>query len=328
MRPFEHVDATSVSDAIALLKAEPDGTIIAGGTDLLDLMKDGLASPRVLINVKTIDGLDRIEADAAGHLIIGPITTLARLAEDARVRQDFLLLSEAISVTASPQLRNMATVAGNVCQRPRCWYYRGTFDCFLKGGNSCLAVGGRSRDSGIFGAAECAAVNPSDLAPALLALGASVVIENAKRRREVPLESFFTAPQKDRPGFTVLGRDEMIVEVKVPKQPVGSRGIYLKAMERKTWSFAQASAAIQLSRAEARVTDVRIILGGVAPVPWRASAAEDVLRGKVPTGELIERVAATATDGAHPLGQNGYKVKLAKALVKRGLAMLVDNSRS
>ena len=319
MRPFEHIDATSVEDAVSLLRSEPDSAMIAGGTDLLGLMKDRLVNPRLLINVKKISGLGDIEATSNGGLKVGALATLAALGESQVVRSGYPIITDAVRVMASPQLRNVATVSGNLCQRPRCWYYRGSFECFMNGAKRCLALDGHNRDAGIFGGEKCYAVNPSDLVPPLVALGASVSIRKGEGREKLPLEDFFIAPRKGRPWLNVLDHDCMIVDILVPKQPEGARGVYLKTMERKAWSFALASVAVQLSRAGEAVSDVRIVLGGVAPVPWRARAAEDVVRGKVPDPVLIESAAAAAVAGAHPLSENGYKVSLVRELVRRGL---------
>mgnify|MGYP005856450751 CR=1 FL=1 len=323
MRPFEHIDAASVEEVLSLLQSEPDSAILAGGTDLLVLMKNRIVNPTLLINVKKIGGLDRIEVDGTNGLAIGSLATMTRVGEEPFVRRQLPILAEAIGAAASPQLRNVATIAGNLCQRPRCHYYRESFDCFLSGKGGCHAPSGRDRDAGVFGDGECHAVNPSDLAPPLVALGASAVVQDSKGRRRVSLEDFFIAPKDGLLKLNNLGHDEMIVEIRIPRQPEHSRGMYLKAMERKTWSFAQASAAIQVSLADARVADVRIVLGGVAAVPWRARAAEDVLRGNTPTAKLVESASDAAVRGARPLGSNGYKVKLARALVKRGLSTLL-----
>lgn len=325
MRRFEHVDAASVEEVLSLLEAEPGSAILAGGTDLLVLMKNRIVSPTLLINVKKIGELDRIDVDGTGGLAIGSLATMTRVGDEPFVWRQFPILAEAIGVAASPQLRNVATIGGNLCQRPRCHYYRQSFDCFLSGKGGCRAPSGRDRDAGIFGNGACYAVNPSDLAPPLVALGASAVVQSSKGRRRVSLEDFFVAPKDGLLKLNNLGHDEMIVEIRIPRQPEHSRGIYLKAMERKTWSFAQASAAIQVSVADARVAHVRIVLGGVAPVPWRARAAEDALRGKAPTAKLVESAADAAVEGARPLGGSGYKVKLAKALVKRGLSTLLGS---
>ncbi len=326
MRAFEYIDAISVEDAISLLQTEKDSKIIAGGIDLLVLMKNRLANPPLLINLKTISGLDRVEGDGKGGTIIGSLVTLTALGENQIVQRSLPILTEAIRVAASPQLRNVATIGGNLCQKPRCWYYHESFDCFLNGGKSCLTSNGQNRDAGIFGGAECYAVNPSDLAPALVALDASIVIQDAKGRRQIPLSDFFTVPKKDFLSQNILGHEEVIVEIRIPKQLEDSRGTYLKAMGRKAWSFAQASVAIQLSRDNAEINDVRIVLGAVAPIPWRAKGAEDILRGKAPTTELIGAAAAAAVQDANTAGSKSYKVMLVKELVRRGLAELLGVS--
>ncbi|MCL5958980.1 MAG: xanthine dehydrogenase family protein subunit M [Chloroflexi bacterium] len=323
MRAFEHIDATSVEDAVDLLRSEPDSAIIAGGTDLLDLMKNRLVNPSLLINVKTVGGLSGIEGDGASGLRVGSLATLTALGENPVVQKDFPILVDAIKVAASPQLRNMASVGGNICQRPRCWYYRESFDCFLRGAEACPAPGGQSRDAGLFGGAECYAVNPSDLAPALVALGASVVVQGEKGRVRIPVADFFVAPKRNLLSQNILRHDEMIVEVSVPQQPHRARGRYLKAMERKTWSFAQASVAIQLSQADGAVTHARIVLGGMAPVPWRATAAENMLRANRPSAELIQAAADAAVQGAEATGSSVWKVKLVRELVRRGLQSVV-----
>jgi xanthine dehydrogenase YagS FAD-binding subunit len=331
MRPFEHVDATSLDEAVSLLQSEPGSALIAGGTDILVLMKEGLLAPHLLINIKKTNGLDQIQERQQGGLGVGALVTMSQLTESQYIRDRYHILVQAMHVAASPQLRNVATVAGNLCQHSRCWYYRSSIDCFLKGGESCHVRDGLSQDASVFGADVCYAVNPSDLVPVLAALDASVILYGPTGRRELNVSDFFVSrPLSTAAGvasLNSLAADEMIVEIILPPTQPISAGVYLKAMERKTWCFAQASVAIQISRDQESISDIRIVLGSVAPVPWRATAAEDALRARALTPDLIELASSAAVSSAQPLAQNAYKIDLIRALVKKGLLMLYQQDR-
>ncbi len=321
MRSFEHVDANTVEAAVELL--EPGARIIAGGTDLLTEMKAKIVSPSRLVNLKTVRNLDLIEFSASGGLKLGSLATLDSIERHPVIREKFPVLSQAASLAASPQIRNAGTLGGNLCQDNRCWYYRGPFNCLLKGGEKCYAKHGENRNHAIFGGDPCWAVNPSDLAPALVALDAVVSVHGADGRRTIPIDEFFSIPGRVANKMNVLESHEIITDVFVPKHPLRSRGTYLKAMDRKVWSFALASVAVQVSFKDGgAVNQSRIVLGSAAPIPWRARQAETALQGKRLTYETIAKAVEASVNEARPLSQNAYKVTLCKGLVRKALREL------
>jgi xanthine dehydrogenase YagS FAD-binding subunit len=322
MRSFEHVNASDIQTAIALLR-EPHTEAIAGGTDLLGELKARLRSPKRLVNIKTLSELHEIGYSPQMGLRIGALVTLAQIEQHPAIRERFSLLAQAASSAATPQLRNMGTVGGNICQKPRCWYYRNKlFHCWLKGGDTCFAEDGENKYHAILGADRCHAVHPSDLAPALMALDATIRVVGPDLDGEISLAELYTKPTESHRQMTILGPGELITEIRVPTPKGDSRGVYLKAMERQSWSFALVSVAAHLRREGDHIADARIVLGGVAAIPWRAKDSEKILIGRRFSEELAERAAEAAVAGAQPLRYNAYKVKLAQALVKRALGVL------
>ncbi len=323
MRSFEHVNAPNIKTAIALL-SEPATEAIAGGTDLLGELKARLRSPQRLVDLKTLTKLREIHYSPKAGLRLGALVTLAEIERHPVIRERFSMLAQAAASAATPQLRNMGTIGGNLCQKPRCWYYRNKlFKCWLKGGDRCLAEDGENTYHAILGADRCHAVHPSDLAPALIALGATVRVVGPDLEGEIALEELYTKPTESRRQMTILGPGELIVEIRVPvPKKKNARGVYLKAMERQSWSFALVSVAAQLSFEGERITDARLVLGSVAAIPWRAKDSEKILVGQKFSEELAERAAEAAVAGAQPLRDNAYKVPLARGLVKRALESL------
>jgi xanthine dehydrogenase YagS FAD-binding subunit len=322
MRSFEHVNASDIQTAIALLR-EPHTEAIAGGTDLLGELKARLRSPKRLVNIKTLSELHEIGYSPQMGLRIGALVTLAQIEQHPAIRERFSLLAQAASSAATPQLRNMGTVGGNLCQKPRCWYYRNKlFHCWLKGGEKCFAEDGENKYHAILGADRCHAVHPSDLAPALMALDATIRVVGPDLDGEISLAELYTKPTESHRQMTILGPGELIVEIRVPTPQQNSRGIYLKAMERQSWSFALVSVAAQLNFEGERIAAARLVLGGVAAIPWRAKDAENILRGQKFSEDLAERAAEAAVAGAQPLRDNVYKISLAKSLVKQALRAL------
>lgn len=326
MRPFEHVNAPDIKTAIALL-SEPATEALAGGTDLLGELKARLRSPKRLVNLKTLSKLGEISYSPRAGLKIGALVTLSQIERHRVIRERFSILAQAAASAATPQLRTMGTVGGNLCQKPRCWYYRNRlFPCWLKGGEKCFAEEGENKYHAILGADRCHAVHPSDLAPALIALDASVRVVGPDLDGEISLEELYTKPTASRRQMTILGPGELIAEVHVPTPKEGARGVYLKAMERGSWSFALVSVAAQLCCEGEHIADARLVLGGVAAIPWRAKDSERILLGQKFSEELAERAAAAAVAGAQPLRENEYKVPLAQGLVKRALGLLAHGS--
>ena len=326
MRPFDYASAQTVDDAIALLATEgADGAVrpLAGGTDLLPLIKADVWTPARLIDVKRVPELTDEVRDGADGLTLGALTTLAQLETHATVRERYAVLAEAAGLAATPQLRNMATVGGNLLQRPRCWYFRShLFQCWLKGGDECQAREGENQQHAIFDLSPCVAVHPSDLPTALLVLDAEVRLRGASGERTVPLADFFAPPTEDRRTETTLGQDELILSVQVPSPAPGTRSTYLKAMDRKVWAFALVGVAAVARVEGGTIREARLGLSGVANVPWRARDAEGLLAGARPSAELFERAADAALADAESLRDNGYKLPLARALIRRALASL------
>jgi xanthine dehydrogenase YagS FAD-binding subunit len=321
MKAFEHLSARTPQDALAAVAASDRAaaTFIAGGTDLLPLMKDGLLSPAQLVDLKPARDLRYLRVEADSALRIGALTTLAELERDAEVARRLPILVEAVRDAATPQLRAMATVGGNLLQRNRCWYFRGPHSCWLKGGSECFAREGENKYHAIFSQGPCAAVHPSDLAPALVTLEAMVVVAGPRGERHVPVAELLAPPTDNHRIEHRLAADELIVEIRVPAQPEGARGTYLKAMDRQAWAFALVSAAARVTLREGRVERARLALGGVANVPWCVPEAEALLEGQPLTPELAARAAARLLEGATPLGHNRYKLPMARELARRAL---------
>lgn len=324
MNNFEHVAVSSVQDALGQLNAQAntaatDPRILAGGTDLLTLMKGGLLAPSRLIDLRPASALRGLRFEPDGTLHIGALTTLAQIEHSGELAQRLPLLPQAVREAATPHLRAMATVAGNLLQRPRCWYYRGAYPCWLKGGSECFARDGQNAHHAILGESPCVAVHPSDLAPALVALDADVLIESAAGTRTLSVADLYTPPTSDHRIEHQMQPGEVIVAVRVPPQPAGAGGSYHKMMERQGWAFALVSAAAQLSLRAGVVERVRLVLGGVAVMPWRAQAAESLLIGQPFSADLAAEAARVALRDAHPLAHNGYKQPMAQELARRAL---------
>jgi len=320
VKAFEHLNVTSVEDALAALGEDWQTRLIAGGTDLISLMKKGVASPSRLVNLKTAPELAAIDFTDENGLAVGALVTLDDLCRYPPVRQHYGVLREAISVAASPQLRNMATLGGNLCQTSRCWYYRNLFFCWLKGGDKCPAADGENSIHALFGGGPCYSAHPSDPAPALIALGAELTLYDSKgNSRSMQVESFYALPTDDRRRETVLQPNELLASIRVPPPPPEARGAYLKAMPRQVWAFPLVSVAVQGLWDGPMAREISIVLGGVAPIPWRAKQAEDVVRGQPVDGGVARRAGEAAVADAQPLQHNGYKVELVRTLVERAL---------
>jgi xanthine dehydrogenase YagS FAD-binding subunit len=323
MIPYRYGKASSLEQAAAFLAVNKTGiSILAGGTDLLGEIKEGTAAPSVVLDLAGIAGLAGIKKGPGG-LTIGAMTTLADLASDNDIERDYAVLHQAALSAASPQLRNRGTVGGNLCQRPRCWYYRdAAVVCSKKGGGKCFAENGRNSRHAIFGGGICWAVHPSDLAPALMVLDASAVLVSAKGERAVPLADFFTAPIVNVRRENVLAPDEIVKEINVPARRAGDKSAYVKFIERGAWDFAVVSAAVKATMSGQSMGGVRIVCGGVGTKPWRLVAAEDALRGARPDEAAGQKAAARSLVDARPLAENGSKVDLLKVIVGRAVAAL------
>lgn len=320
MRAFEHLNATSVEEALAAIGEDWQTRLVAGGTDLVPLMKKDVIAPSRLVNLKTASELANVDFSDEAGLTVGALATLDDVGRYPPVRRHYRVLAEAISVAASPQLRNMATLAGNLCQTSRCWYFRNIFFCWLKGGEKCYAADGENRIHAIFGGGPCYSAHPSDPAPALVALGAELTLYDGKGgSRSMPVESFYALPADDRRRETILRPNELVARIRVATPPQEARGVYLKAMARGAWAFPLASVAVQGVWDGPMAREISIVLGGVAPIPWRAKQAENVVRGQPVDGGVARRAGEAAVAGAQPLRDNGYKMELVRTLVERAL---------
>lgn len=318
MKKFDHINARSVDEAVSALKRY-DGRahLIAGGTDLLGKMKDMILPgyPWALINIKTIPGLDFIREETR-VLRIGALTRLADLAAHESVKRTYTALARAAGRTASPHLREMATLAGNICQDIRCWYYRSPgnrFPCLRKGGGRCYAIDGDNRYHSIFGGSVdqgCYAVHPSDTAPALIVLGAGI----KTTKRTIPAEDFF---QVGVAGTTVLDHDELVLEIEVPAPLDNTRSAFTKFALRKSIDFPIVNCAASLMVKDQKIEQARICLNAVHVKPYRPVAAEKALMGRPPGEKSADLAAGQAVAEARPLPHNSYMVPLARTLVKR-----------
>ncbi|HEX9494302.1 MAG TPA: xanthine dehydrogenase family protein subunit M, partial [Candidatus Limnocylindria bacterium] len=321
MKPFAYARPKAVTEALEL--ARGGATVMAGGTDLLGLMKDGIASPERIVDIRGLEPLRGWTRAKGKGLRIGALVTLAELEASAELAKLLPIIGEALRPAATLQLRGMGTVGGNLLQRNRCWYFRDeAYPCWLKGGVRCFAIDGDNRQHAIVGAEECVAVAPSDLAPALIACDATVSLSGSRGSRTVPLVDLFVTPHGRVRREHAITPDELITEVRVPENALARRGAFEKAMERKTWSFALVSVAVSAKVIGGVVRDARIVLGGVAPVPWRARDAEKLLEGRALDDSACQAAADAALERAEPLKDNGYKVPLARELVRRTLRRL------
>jgi xanthine dehydrogenase YagS FAD-binding subunit len=322
MKAFEYARPSSLEQARSLLAEKPRSVLKAGGIDLIDHMKEHLLEPSRVVDLRAVPGLDRIEAASDGGLRIGPLATLADVAGHPDVRRTHAALAEACAEAASPQIRNVATIGGNLLQRPRCWYYRlESYHCLKKGGTLCYTVNGENRYHVIFGGGPCYAVHPSNAAVALLAFDAELVLEGAQGRRTVAAADFFVEPAEDSLRENRLGDGEILVEIRVPSAP-GARSRYETARERAAFDWPLAAVAVVLRGGAEAVADPRIVLGAVAPVPWRVPRAEAAVAGQALTRAAADAAGEAATVGAAPLSDNGYKVALVRTLVRRALMAL------
>jgi xanthine dehydrogenase YagS FAD-binding subunit len=325
MRAFSNANPKDMREAVSLLShAHSQGrsaSIVGGGSDLLGMVKEHLVAPDVLVNLKAIRGLDQIEVQR-GELKIGGLITLDSLSRDQRIRKEYTVLAEAAEKVGTPQIRNAGTLAGNVCQRPWCWYFRNGFPCLKNGGKICFSASGENQFHAIFGGGPSYIVHPSDTAPALVALDAQFHIVGLSGERVVPASEFFQLPRVDAARENVLAKDEILAAIRLPAARPGVRSTYHKVLDREAWTHAVVSAAIVLEMDRQICRNARIVLAGVAPIPWRLEKVEAMLVGQRITPELAAQAGEAALEGAHPLAKNKYKVPLTKAVVKRTLLSL------
>ncbi len=323
MEKFSYVNATSLEQVTSLLSDSGWGEVmvIAGGTDLLGELKEYIETPKTLINLKTLPGMDSISADGSG-LKIGALATVADIAMYPEIQNHYTVLAQAAGSVATPQIRNVGTLGGNLCQRPRCWYYRDeTVDCLKKGGELCYAIEGLSKYHAILGGDPVYIVHPSDIAPALIALGASLKIVGPEGEKTMSVEEFFTLPATNPYRENVLEPNEIVVEVQVPHPKSNAKSFYLKAREKGAPDFALASVAGVFEMEGNTCQAASIVLGGVAPAPWRSTEAEAALTGKMITESVSMQAGEDAVKDAQPLNDNAYKVTLTRNLISRAAMM-------
>lgn len=327
MNRFAYERAHDPAHAFTLLAQQANAKWISGGTNLIDLMKIGVEHPAALVDVNALD-LREIAFDG-GALRIGAGARMSDVIKDARIARQFPVLVQALAAGASPQLRNMASIGGNLMQRTRCPYFRDPATPCNKRtpGEGCSAIGGLTRRQGILGTGEsCIAVHPSDLAVALLAADARIQVASAGEARTIPIEEFYVLPG-ERPDIeTLLRADELILAVTIPQNRLLRRSLYKKVRDRASYDFALVSAAVALEVEGDAVAEVRIALGGVAPVPWRAHRAEDALRGGAVSVEAFRLAASAELAQARGYGENDFKIPLATRLIVRALSELAGVS--
>jgi xanthine dehydrogenase YagS FAD-binding subunit len=298
--------------------AKPNTLLKAGGVDVLDRLKEGLDSPERIVSIAHVPGHDGIVVGSPTR--IGTLATLAKIAAHAEILKSYPALADAAGEAATPQIRHMATLGGNLCQKPRCWYYRSAeFDCRKKGGKDCFALEGENRFHAIFDTEICCCVNPSATGVALLAYGARLETISPRGKRTIPIEEFFTLPTRDVLRENVLGPGEIVETVVIPAPPAGARSVYKKLKEKESFDWPLVEACVHVTVDGGTIREARVVLGSVAPVPRRAQKAEAVLVGAKAGPEVARQAAEAAVDGATPLAQNAYKVRLARVMVERAL---------
>jgi xanthine dehydrogenase YagS FAD-binding subunit len=322
MHRFELARATSPSQARELIAEKAGSVYKAGGIDLVDHLKEHLVEPPRVVDLKTIPGLDKVTIAGDGSLRIGTLVTLAKVAAHPTIAKTHPALARACGSAASPQVRNVATIGGNVLQRPRCWYYRlESYKCVKKGGDVCFAVAGENRYHVLFGGGPAFPPHPSNAAVPLVAYGASFVLDGAKGPRTIPAGEFFVLPDKDPTRENVLEPGEVLLEIRVPSAS-GWRSAYHEVRERADFDWPLVDVAVALKVEGGVVTDARVVLGQVATIPWRSAPAEKALAGKRVGPESAEAAGKAAVEGASPMSDNGYKVDLVTTLVRRTVASL------
>jgi len=322
MPAFELFQPTSVEDTLALLDRHgSEAWIMAGGLDSFDWLKDRIKRPAVVVDLSGIEALTGIRPSADGGLEIGAMTTLTEVVRHPAVKEKFGILLEAAESAASPQIRNQGTIGGNVSQDTRCWYYRGGWDCYRAGGNICYAdtPTAINREHAIFDADRCVAVNPSDTAPALVALDAKMVIRSRAGERVVDAENYFIGPGTDITRMTILKPGDLLTAIRIPGAWAGAQFYFEKIRDRQVWDFPLVNIASAMTPSGGTIGDLRLAVNGVAAHPVRLRAVEDAVRGKPRTEDTAKLAGELAIRGAQPLAHNAYKIPLLRNLVKRAI---------
>ena len=323
MKAFAYVNAATQAEAVAAMATATRGKILplAGGMDLISLMKDYVAQPDVLVNVKKLSST--IAAPAQGLTVIGAATKLADVAEHAALQKAYPAFTDAALSVGTPQIRNSGTVGGNLMQRPRCWYFRNEeFPCLKKGGSRCFAVDGENQFHAIFGDGPCHIVHPSTLALPLIAYGGRVKIVGPSGEREIEADKFFVMPDRNMFGETILEPNELVTDVVLPMTPNTKSALYeVKFKQSHDWPIAMAAVALRMNGTT--VESARVVLGAVAPIPWRSQAAEAALKGKAIDEAVAAKAADAALADAKPMSGNAYKVQVTKVALRRAIMKAV-----
>lgn len=319
--PHRHVDAQSVSDAISILdEYGRRATIIAGGTDEIEWLKNRSRDPEVVVDLKEIDELHGISERDDGGLRIGANTRLSEILESDLFTGGFSLIADATADVATPQIQYQGTIGGNLAQDSRCWYYREDFDCYRAGGNTCYATTGDAREHAVTDYSRCITANPSDIAPALIALDAEVVIEGSRGERRQSVANFFVGPETNITKMNTLGHREILKEIIVPGTYADAATYWEKARDRQAWDFALVNVAGVFAESGGSVSTARIVTNGIAPVPRRMRRAESRIEGRSRNADNAQEAADRILSGADPFPTNEYKIPLAKNLVRNAIA--------
>lgn len=313
---FELVFPQTIDEAVSA--NENGARWFAGGTDLIPELKNELTTPTRLVNLKRVQELRGIQITSDG-VRIGALTTLTEISEHETIRNQYRALAQACELAASPQIRNVATIGGNLNQDSRCVYYRNHFPCYLHGGDKCFMRDGENRDAAVIGYHDCVHVHPSDPANALVAFDAQIIVRGREGERTIAAQDFFRAPDANDTRMNVLNADEMITEIILPNVAEDTCSVYVKAMDRAVWTFALASVAVRLEIGDLRLETARIVFGGVAPIPYRELRVEKMLSGKEWNEDLVTQGEFSILEDAEPLAHNGYKIRLARGILKRAL---------
>ena len=328
MPAFELYQPSSVVDAQKLLQQHgPDAWVLAGGMDSFDWLKDRIKKPKAVVDLSGIEELKGVRAVADG-IEIGAMTTLTEVVNNPIIKQKYDLLAQAAELVASPQIRNQGTLGGNVSQDARCWYYRAGWPCYRAGGNICYAdtPQGRNREHAILHADRCVAVNPSDSAPALIALDAKFVIRTPKGERMVDAEDYFIGPDIDITRLLILQPGDLLTAIRIPSAWAGAKFYFEKIRDRNVWDFPLLNVASAMVVSGGTIERVRIAVNGAAARPLRLRVVEDAVRGKSPSAATGEMAGKLAVHGAVPLQFNAYKIPLMRNLVKRAIAGVEEAS--
>lgn len=328
MPAFDLLQPTSAADAQKLLQEHGDDAwIMAGGLDSFDWLKDRIKKPKVLVDLSGVNELKGIRTTSDG-VEIGAMTTLTEIANNPTIKSQYGVLSEAVSVVASPQIRNQGTLGGNLSQDTRCWYYRDGWPCYRAGGNICYADTpvGRNREHAIFGANRCVAVHPSDSAPALISLDAKFVIQTPKGQKVVDAEDYFVGPEMEITKLNIIQPGELLTAIRLPSSWAGAKFYFEKVRDRNVWDFPLMNVASAMVVSGGNIERARIAVNAVSPKPMRLKAVEDAVRGKPANSDTGQMAGNLAVQGAIPLQFNAYKIPLMRNLVKRAISGVQEAS--